>query len=297
MTDTPNTASESDLILHLSEYEYTSGDDSELDIEFDIELNNESNNEPAKTIEKDDAKLPKCQHYNRGCYLLFPCCNEFYPCRFCHNETKTSFKLDPILIHEADRFAVETVQCRYCLTVQDIHDTCKSCGKKFGNYFCMICKLLDLDDKGQYHCEDCKICRQGGRDNFLHCNSCGLCVPIISHICVRKIDGECPICCVVLFDSVKDCKSLKCGHWLHSECLNEYLKYNNKCPICSKSIAETDSFNMYLDHHISSTPMPDEFKDKMVDILCNDCGEKCNVKFHFYGLKCTKCSSYNTRQT
>lgn len=33
-----------------------------------------------------------------------------------------------------------------------------------------------------------------------------------------------------------------------------------------------------------------------VTILCNDCVTTCNVAFHILGLKCTNCSSYNTRR-
>lgn len=272
---------------------------SELNNEHINELYDESYKKTQENAINIDAQLPKCQHYNRGCYLFYPCCNEFYPCRFCHNDAKTNYKLDPILIHEADRFAVKFVKCRYCLNVQEMNDECNKCKKKFGNYYCKICKLIDLDDKGQYHCEECKICRQGGKTNFTHCTSCGLCVPNDSHTCTRKIDGDCPICCIVLFDSIKNCMSLRCGHWIHSICFEEYIKHNNKCPICSKSISDTNALmqqNQFLDHQIETTPMPDEFKDKIVDMMCNDCGQKCKVKFHFYGLKCSGCSGYNTRQ-
>lgn len=42
--------------------------------------------------------------------------------------------------------------------------------------------------------------------------------------------------------------------------------------------------------------MPAEYRNVQVDVLCNDCGEKCtDLKFHFYGVKCVKCGSYNTR--
>jgi RING finger/CHY zinc finger protein 1 len=41
--------------------------------------------------------------------------------------------------------------------------------------------------------------------------------------------------------------------------------------------------------------MPDEYKDKKVKILCNDCQERSEVTFHVLGAKCTKCHSYNTR--
>jgi len=34
-----------------------------------------------------------------------------------------------------------------------------------------------------------------------------------------------------------------------------------------------------------------------VRILCNDCGETSEVRFHTVALKCLSCKSYNTRKT
>ena len=250
--------------------------------------------------------LKKCDHYNRGCHLLFPCCNEFFACRFCHDDEKDSHKIKPELMHVSDRKAVNDIKCRYCLTVQPISTTCinTQCQATMGNYFCEICKLLDLDDKGQYHCNKCGICRLGGSNNTEHCDKCGICFtkreddmcPFCKTNMKTKIDGDCPICCMDLFNSVNTITMIKCGHWMHSACLDEYVKHNYKCPLCSKSLGATDQqFNQLLDQAISTTPMPDEYKDKIVEILCNECNKKNNVNFHFYGHKCLDCSSYNTR--
>jgi RING finger/CHY zinc finger protein 1 len=51
-----------------------------------------------------------------------------------------------------------------------------------------------------------------------------------------------------------------------------------------------------LDEHIKTTGMPEEYADKQVDILCNECLTTSNVPLHFYGLKCPNCGSYNTKQ-
>jgi RING finger and CHY zinc finger domain-containing protein 1 len=276
--------------------------DSDDDTTFTDDYSGDTSNDTDNDTDNDHgAKIPRCDHYNRGCYLLYPCCKEYFACRFCHNNEKSSYKLDPKLIHEADRRSVSMVKCRYCLKEQSITSACIDCGKLFGNYYCTICKLLDLDDKGQFHCDECNICRQGGRDNFKHCELCGICVPIdketnSEHKCSLKIDGDCPICCSPLFDSVLSCSAARCGHWLHNKCLIEYSKFNNRCPLCFKSLSDTHIHNTYIDQQIESTPMPDEYKNSMVDIMCNDCGAKNNVNLHFYGLKCTDCGNYNTRR-
>ena len=41
-------------------------------------------------------------------------------------------------------------------------------------------------------------------------------------------------------------------------------------------------------------PMPDEFKDVKMLIMCNDCMELSEVPFHILGGKCSECRSYNT---
>ena len=51
-----------------------------------------------------------------------------------------------------------------------------------------------------------------------------------------------------------------------------------------------------MDTEIANTPMPDEYKDKMVTLLCNDCNKKSDAHFHIIGMKCNICGSYNTKQ-
>jgi len=50
----------------------------------------------------------------------------------------------------------------------------------------------------------------------------------------------------------------------------------------------------FMDREIAATEMPEEYKDKKMNILCNDCLHKCEVAYHIYGGKCKKCGSYNT---
>ena len=50
----------------------------------------------------------------------------------------------------------------------------------------------------------------------------------------------------------------------------------------------------FIDREIAATEMPDELKDKKMNILCNDCLHTCEVAYHIYGGKCEKCGSYNT---
>lgn len=51
-----------------------------------------------------------------------------------------------------------------------------------------------------------------------------------------------------------------------------------------------------LDRAIESQPMPPQFRDTQAMVSCNDCYAKSLVKYHWLGLKCGICDSYNTAQ-
>ncbi|KAL8831786.1 MAG: hypothetical protein Q9170_005143 [Blastenia crenularia] len=52
----------------------------------------------------------------------------------------------------------------------------------------------------------------------------------------------------------------------------------------------------HLEQAIESQPMPPEFQATKAWIYCNDCNVKSSVKYHWLGLKCGVCDSYNTAQ-
>jgi hypothetical protein len=51
-----------------------------------------------------------------------------------------------------------------------------------------------------------------------------------------------------------------------------------------------------LDRAIDNQPMPPQFRDTKAMVSCNDCYAKSAVKYHWLGLKCAICDSYNTVQ-
>ncbi|KFY16690.1 hypothetical protein V491_05261 [Pseudogymnoascus sp. VKM F-3775] len=51
-----------------------------------------------------------------------------------------------------------------------------------------------------------------------------------------------------------------------------------------------------LDRAIEVQPMPEQFRDTKAMITCNDCRAKSAVPYHWLGLKCAVCDSYNTVQ-
>lgn len=72
------------------------------------------------------------------------------------------------------------------------------------------------------------------------------------------------------------------------------MKVSYKCPICNKSLANMETQFRNLDVAIQGQPMPSEFRDTKAAILCNDCSGKSTVPYHWLGLKCSICRSYNT---
>ncbi|KAF7119995.1 hypothetical protein RHSIM_Rhsim13G0016300 [Rhododendron simsii] len=114
-----------------------------------------------------------CEHYKRRCKLRAPCCGQIFSCRHCHNAA-TSALSNPKDRHELVRRDVSQVICAVCNTEQQVAHVCSKCGVKMGAYFCEICRFYDDDTtKEQFHCDDCGICRVGGRERFFHCKKCG----------------------------------------------------------------------------------------------------------------------------
>lgn len=243
-----------------------------------------------------------CTHYDCGVDIKSSCCQEFFPCRICHDIQKNEEEKDPKKRHQLNRYETSEVRCRACQTVQPPESHCITCSQEFGKYFCRICRLYENNlNKNIYHCEGCKICRIGPKENFFHCYGCGACLAISqqnSHKCLLDVTKQdCPICLENLFYSRETSQPLKCGHFVHSSCYKNMLKQHlYTCPLCCKYAFEFDAEGTQeIDKAIADTPLPEELR-MVVKILCNECGERSDTDFHFYGLKCGACGVYNTKR-
>ena len=242
-----------------------------------------------------------CKHYRRKCRIVAPCCNTVYTCRRCHDEDISEryvSSMDPDADnHKIDRYKITEVVCMICEKRQPKSQYCISCNTCFGAHYCAKCNLWDDEDRGLNHCDKCGNCRVYGKEGekYYHCDVCGVCRRDGDHICINITEATCPIC----MESIKEGVSinqLRCGHWLHTECLESYMETSLRCPICLKSMCELPLTNLILDAEVSLTPMPDELTHIKIKVLCNDCHEKSEVNFHIVGLKCSACGSYNTRR-
>ena len=233
-----------------------------------------------------------CVHYLRNHLVMCSHCLTYYPCRQCHDDHEN---------HEMNRFAIKKMFCGYCDTKQPVSNQCICCKKQMGIYYCAICHLHENDERKiplLKHCSSCGICRIG--KNPMHCNTCNICYPdrssLENHNCSEaKYHKNCPVCLEDLFSSRNVTVSLQCGHVLHNHCFKESLEQNEyRCPLCKKSMIDMTQFWDGMDLSIAHQPMPDEYKNYKVSILCNDCEEKTITKYHFLCNKCKKCQSWNT---
>ncbi|XP_038724888.1 zinc finger protein BRUTUS-like isoform X1 [Tripterygium wilfordii] len=234
-----------------------------------------------------------CEHYKRNCKLRAACCGKLFSCRFCH---------DKVSDHSMDRKATSEMMCMRCLKIQAVgpHCTTPTCnGLSMAKYYCSICRFFD-DERTIYHCPFCNLCRVGsglGIDYF-HCMTCNCClgIKLVNHKCLEKgLETNCPICCDFLFTSSATVRALPCGHYMHSACFQAYACSHYTCPICSKSMGDMAVYFGMLDALLAAEELPEEYRDRCQDILCNDCDRKGVSRFHWLYHKCGFCGSYNTR--
>ncbi|KAM0919555.1 hypothetical protein ACQ4PT_008115 [Festuca glaucescens] len=234
-----------------------------------------------------------CEHYKRNCKLAAACCNKLFTCRFCH---------DKVSDHTMERKATVEMMCMLCMKVQPVGPNCQnpSCnGLSMAKYYCSICKFFD-DERIVYHCPFCNLCRLGeglGTD-FFHCMKCNCCLglKLKEHKCREKmLEMNCPICCDFLFTSSAAVRGLPCGHFMHSACFQAYTCTHYTCPICCKSLGDMSVYFGMLDGLLAAEELPEEYRSRCQDILCNDCGRKGRSRFHWLYHKCGACGSYNTR--
>ncbi|PPD97482.1 hypothetical protein GOBAR_DD05500 [Gossypium barbadense] len=221
-----------------------------------------------------------CEHYKRNCKLRAACCGKLYTCRK----------------------ATTDMMCMSCLKIQPVGPVCTtpSCGElSMAKYYCNICKFFD-DERNVYHCPFCNLCRvgKGLGDDFFHCMVCNCCLAkkLVDHKCREKgLEINCPICCDFLFTSSESVRALPCGHFMHSACFQAYACSHYICPICSKSMGDMAVYFGMLDALLASEQLPEEYRNRCQDILCNDCDKKGTAAFHWLYHKCGYCGSYNTR--
>ena len=190
-----------------------------------------------RDAQQEQAGLPtpetfplSCEHYQRKCFLRFPCCSDYYPCHRCHNNNSKCGNTEQKALHAI------RLKCAECLVEQEIDENsqrCSSCKIKLSEYFCAICKHFTSADKKPYHCDKCGICRIHS-DRSFHCDVCNVCLDKNlkgKHKC--RADSGHEECCICFEDVFSGCQILPCSHKVHKECLIAMRENRVRtCPVC-----------------------------------------------------------------
>ena len=196
--------------------------------------------QPKSRAIRNISDMNNCPHYKRACQVLANCCNKWVDCRLCHN--------DQYQDHEIDRFKITTMRCNHCSTEQPCNKECIECNQQMADYFCKVCNLFDDDGakKKIFHCDDCGICRVGGREAVFHCDTCGGCYANAlkgNHKCIANVvHQECTICLEPMFASLDGMRVMSCGHALHLSCAMKAVQHSHfNCPICRAPMYQLNS--------------------------------------------------------
>lgn len=119
-----------------------------------------------------------------------------------------------------------------------------------------------------------------------------------THQCFKdKYKNNCPVCREDMFSSRQSPQDLPCGHAIHAHCFRKLAGFDYRCPICKKTVVSQQSMAAAWEaraRDIAEHPMPSDLQ-RVVDIMCNDCETKSpNLQWHFLGIQCPQCSSFNT---
>ncbi|KFM26997.1 putative RING finger protein [Auxenochlorella protothecoides] len=82
---------------------------------------------------------------------------------------------------------------------------------------------------------------------------------------------------------------------MHSHCFAAYTRYAYTCPLCFKSLGNLEMYWRMIDRLLEAEQLPAEYAGRRQSILCNDCGARSEVAFHFVYHRCASCKGYNTR--
>ncbi|KAL6007536.1 hypothetical protein ACLOJK_033034 [Asimina triloba] len=167
----------------------------------------------------------------------------------------TRFCHDKVSDHSMDRKATVEMMCMRCLKIQAVGPVCKT----------PSCEGFSM---AKYYCNICKFFD----DESWRSTNAGKKVlkPIVPY--------------VVTFYSHQVQQSEP--YLVATSCIR--LAF-------SKSLGDMAVYFGMLDALLATEELPEEYRDRCQDILCNDCDKKGTARFHWLYHKCGFCGSYNTR--
>ena len=178
-----------------------------------------------------------CHHYQRRCLVKFECCNVFFSCQYCHNDSKECSN-DKTLSSAATHYKCTT--CDHEGKIAENSQHCAHCQTTMATYFCSVCKHFTSTFPDPYHCEKCGVCRIN-KGNAFHCDVCNVCL----YKWFENIDKCLPnsnhdTCGVCLEDAFWGCLILPCSHKVHQPCAIAMIQHGIRtCLICRHPLFST----------------------------------------------------------
>ena len=184
--------------------------------------------------------LRKAENHCNICCKTYPS-NENH-CNIC---CKTYSSNSKHCIKCCKTYSLNSNHCNKCCKTYQINEKhCNKCCKIYPsneNHCKKCCKTYSKND---IHCNDC--CKSYNPLKLFHCEECHSCYSIKYKYC-QVCEGDTSynnilssksnnnICSICLENINSECIT-KCKHVFHNECINEWKKYNNKCPLCREEI-------------------------------------------------------------
>ena len=106
-----------------------------------------------------------------------------------------------------------------------------------------------------------------------------------AHKCVERVSrSNCPVCQEDIHTSRIPSQIPPCNHLIHKTCFDDMVSHGQfACPVCGVSMMNmADVWGVY-DQEIAETPMPEEYRDLLANILCRDCNKTSVTPFHVLG--------------
>ena len=239
-----------------------------------------------------------CSDYKSNCMLYTKCCQKYVCCWVCHNKTE-----DHNICNEKN---IKHLKCNECDTINELSNECKNCHIKFNTSYCSKC-ILWSTYKNTFHCDQCRICIKGKRENYIHCSKCDTCINKLTyetHNCNVILDSsDCQICMEEFNKRDKYYIVLRCSHKIHTNCyanLKKNCEENDKkfnCGLCKKSIISPLKLEKYYDKKKIKYNYNSYENNLKTKYYCNDCNINEITLHHPKYIKCIECKSYNTEST
>jgi RING finger/CHY zinc finger protein 1 len=268
-----------------------------------------------------------CDHYEKKCgKFYFECCDTTHNCRRCHNEDDqclfVNHKLKTIICDECNTEQVPSNKCINC-SIKFANNYCEKCfiWTSKNIIHCDACGFCRLTENKQlHHCFDCNACFFDKEHFCLKENisnkQCCICLESVHHSqkkyitmdCCHQIHTECitngvfscGFCKKSIFDMIQHWKYLK--KLIKLQPLpDEYNIINIGDTVYSpyglfEVISQNNNMFFGKLNMTSNTTATFNKKclKKLVKIYCNDCQKNNWSPFHFIGLECLSCGSFNT---